>query len=145
MEFSTHFYQKPFIFGLVLCQLSLRGILLADMAKEKKVKKIVSKDAPNYELALVLPDAASKIKTKAATELIEKIVKVSGGSVLKVDEWGDRQLAYPIDKHTIGTYMIFSLKLDSVGAVNMEAKLRHEETVIRHLLIKVEVKNGKKS
>ena len=44
----------------------------------------------NYELTIVLSGSDTAAKTKNAQEAIEKIVKIVGGKVGKVEEWGNK-------------------------------------------------------
>jgi small subunit ribosomal protein S6 len=97
----------------------------------------------NYNLAIILPGAATAAKKKAITGKIEKMVKEGKGKIGKIDDWGEKPLAYPIKKNNSGTYLIFPLELESATAADINGKLRLDEEIIRYLLVKDE--NGKKS
>lgn len=89
-----------------------------------------------YELTVVLDGKASAAKKKAVTESIEKIVELGKGKPNKVNEWGVRDLAYKIGKSTSGVYLHFPLELETEVAKNLLAKIRANEDIIRHLLVK---------
>jgi small subunit ribosomal protein S6 len=89
-----------------------------------------------YELAVVLPGGATAAKKKAARELIEQLVKVNEGKINEVEDWGDRELMFPIKKNETGTFMIFNLELNPAAAKALEPKLKVEDQFIRYLLIK---------
>lgn len=91
-----------------------------------------------YELTLVLPERATPAKKKAVIELISKLVKLSKGELKKVDDWGKIELSYPIAKNTAGNFLFFVLELDGPSAKSLEQKVRLEEGIIRHLLIRKE-------
>ena len=90
----------------------------------------------SYELTIVLPGKASANKKSKATKLIEEIVKTFSGKITKSEEWGNINLAYPIDKNDIGLFLYFEVELEPQYAKQLDGKLRLEEDVIRHLFIK---------
>lgn len=89
-----------------------------------------------YELAIVLPGGFTPAKKKAALKKITDIIGALGGKVLDTDDWGKKDLAYPINKNTTGIYLILGIELSADGAKGLAPKLRLEEDIIRHLLIK---------
>ena len=89
-----------------------------------------------YELTLVLDGKATVAKKKKVTESIQKFITLNKGKVVKVDEWGVKDLAYKIDKSSTGLFLSFILELEGVGAKALKDKLRTEEGVIRSLLIR---------
>lgn len=91
----------------------------------------------NYELTLVLEGKATAAKKKAVQTSMEKIVSILKGKVVKFEDWGTKELASPIVKNTSGNFLHFKLELDSLSAKQLTAKLRSEEAVLRHLLIRV--------
>jgi len=88
-----------------------------------------------YELVIVLEGKATPAKKKAEIANIEKLVKVFEGKVVKTEDWGIKELAYPIKKFTTGQFLIFSLELPLGAAKGLGNKLRLEEQIIRYLLI----------
>jgi small subunit ribosomal protein S6 len=65
-------------------------------------------------------------------------VKSSDGEVTSVDVWGRRALAYPIDNHREGIYVLFQAKMPPSALSELERNLKLSEEIIRYLLIKVE-------
>lgn len=90
----------------------------------------------NYELTVVLPEKATPAKAKAVTAAIEKIVKVFKGKVIKMDSWGKLDLYYPIKKNNSGVFLHFQLELEPKSADSLDQKIKLEEDITRHLLIK---------
>lgn len=93
-----------------------------------------------YELALVLPGSTTAAQKKTTLETIEKMVKVGEGKILKTDDWGKIELAYEISGNDSGYFLIFSLELEADRAKAFLEKVRLEDGIIRHLLIKQESK-----
>jgi small subunit ribosomal protein S6 len=91
-----------------------------------------------YELTIVLPEKATAAKKKSATELVEKIVKTVKGEIKKTDDWGKIPLAYPIAKNNAGNFLHFQLELKPEFVKTLEQKIKFEEDIIRHLLVKKE-------
>ncbi len=91
-----------------------------------------------YELTIVLPGSVTPAKKKAAKEKIEKLIKVLKGKVAKLDDWGERKLAYEIKKNTSGTFLHFQIELEAGSAPEIDKKLRLDEEMIRYLLVSIE-------
>lgn len=87
-----------------------------------------------YELVVVVDAAASQAKKKSLTEKINKLVEMSGGKVESVEDFGTKELAYPIKKITSGTYTIYTLDQPATAAKLINEKLALEDDVLRHLL-----------
>lgn len=91
-----------------------------------------------YELAFIVrPD----LDDEGVTEVVEKVsqhVKSIDGEVTSVDVWGRRALAYPIDNHRDGVYVLFQAKMSPSALSELERNLKLSEEIIRYLLIKVE-------
>lgn len=90
----------------------------------------------NYEMTLVLPEGASAAKEKSTTDMVEKLAKTFEGSVKKTDKWGKLPLAYAVEKNNSGIFMHYKIEMTEKGAAEMEQKIRLEEGIIRHLLVK---------
>jgi small subunit ribosomal protein S6 len=94
----------------------------------------------DYELTLVLdPDLTSE-NQKKLTEKIKKTIEELKGKVEKFDEWGRKELAYPIKKKKMGFYLLWEIKLPEKAPPELNKKLKLEEEVIRFLLVKKDTK-----
>lgn len=90
----------------------------------------------DYELVMVIsPEAAD---AEATVDRFQQFIVELGGQVRQVDRWGRRQLAYPIDRHQEGDYVVSQFRLDPSRLRELEDSLRRSEEVIRHLLVKLE-------
>jgi small subunit ribosomal protein S6 len=89
-----------------------------------------------YELMYILHPRLTADEATAAIERVNERVGSSGGSVLSVDNWGRRRLAYPISHHLEGTYVLTTMEFPPEATNDLEASLRISEDVIRHLLIR---------
>ncbi|MBE9523507.1 MAG: 30S ribosomal protein S6 [Chloroflexi bacterium] len=91
----------------------------------------------DYELVFIIhPD----LEEAATTEAVDKVkgwITEAGGSVTKVDPWGKRKLAYPIQKQNNGQYYLFDLQVSPSFIVELERNLRFLEPVMRFLVVAV--------
>jgi small subunit ribosomal protein S6 len=100
-----------------------------------------SRDIPGrkreYETIYILrPDTANDGIGQVNTK-IRGIIETGGGTLLKVDNWGKRKLAYEVQKQMKGIYLFFSY-LGSAGLVEeVERNLRLSDPVIRFYSVKV--------
>jgi small subunit ribosomal protein S6 len=91
-----------------------------------------------YEMVYILRPTMSDEEINAAIEKVNSYVERYGGEVLKIDKWGKRQLAYPINDYDKGYYVLEYLKTDKRDFVkNMEGFFRINEDVIRFLLFRL--------
>lgn len=92
-----------------------------------------------YEMVVIItPDVAEADVDDAVERLIKGPVEGGGGSLDEVDNWGRRKLAYPIEKHLEGNYVLTHLQLDPQKTTELERSLQISEEVLRHLLIRLE-------
>jgi len=73
----------------------------------------------------------------AIMERVTQFIASRGGSVTEVNPWGRRKLAYPIKRFLEGNYVLTQFKLEPRLTAELEANLRLQEEVLRHLLIRL--------
>ncbi len=88
----------------------------------------------DYELGFILNPEVSEEQTSAILERIERIVKNHDGQVVKVDQWGRRRLAYPIEHHRDGYYVFIDMISTPETVVELDRTLKVSEEVMRHLV-----------
>ena len=67
----------------------------------------------------------------------EKLLKDNSFSIVKTEDIGRRQLAYSINNHNKGHYIIFNLEGDPSKLLEIETKIKYNESIIRHLFLVV--------
>lgn len=97
-----------------------------------------------YETVVILAPEMEEQEQKTFTEKLSGILKENGGSVEKVDFWGKRNLAYPINKKTEGFYVCMYYQADGERVKELERVLRVTENVFRYLTVRIEEKKVKK-
>src|SRR2546425_2078319 len=88
----------------------------------------------DYELGFILNPEVSEEQTSAILERIEKIVKNYDGQVVKVNQWGRRRLAYPIEHHRDGYYVFIDMILTPETVLELDRNLKVSEEVMRHIV-----------
>lgn len=88
-----------------------------------------------YELTVLYhPDL--EIDIDKALAKVEKILKDNKGSVVKMDNWGKRKLAYPIKKEDHAVYVYYDIELPGESVSKVENILNITNEVLRYLLVK---------
>lgn len=98
-----------------------------------------------YETVIVFAPEMEEQEQKTFTEKLSDILKENGGSVEKIDFWGKRKLAYPINKKTEGIYVCMYYQADGKMIKELERVLRVNESVLRYLTVRVEEKKVKRA
>ena len=92
-----------------------------------------------YELTVIYSLAVSEAGgPDAAVESLTGVVGARGGEVLKVDHWGRRRMAYPIGDVLDGDYVIMRANLEPTAVTPLEAALRIDEKVFRHIVVRAD-------
>ena len=92
-----------------------------------------------YEMVVIItPDVAEDDVEDAVERLVKRPIENEGGTIDEVDLWGRRKLAYPIEKHQEGTYVLTRLQIDPDHTTEVERSLQISEEVLRHLLIRLD-------
>ena len=93
-----------------------------------------------YELVWILGGEADEEQGAASVEKITLLITDTGGEVSGTDVWGKRTLAYPIQKNTEGYYLQANFELDGAKAPELEQAIDADQSIIRHLLVRDEIK-----
>jgi small subunit ribosomal protein S6 len=91
----------------------------------------------DYELVVILSPELAEEDVPAAIDRLSQLIADRGGEVKEIDRWGRRKLAYPINRHLEGNYLVTQVRLDPDRTSDVEAGLRISEEVLRHLLVRV--------
>jgi small subunit ribosomal protein S6 len=98
----------------------------------------VSRLVRSYELIYIVHPEVDETGLAAVNETVTGLVERSGGKVARVDPWGLRRLAYPIQRVWEGQYVLMHLELDPQGVSELERGLGLAEQVLRHLVVRLE-------
>ena len=91
-----------------------------------------------YEnLFIVKPDAAEE-DIDHLIEQMSKNVTNGGGTVDKVEKWGQRRLAYRVEKHREGFYVLIQFTAGPELVHEFERRLRVQDAVIKFLTVRID-------
>src|SRR5947209_7859220 len=65
---------------------------------------------------------------------VEQVVTTHEGQLVKVNQWGRRRLAYPIERHRDGIYVFIDMILTPESVSELERTLKVSEIVLRHMV-----------
>lgn len=88
----------------------------------------------DYELGFILNPEVSEEQSHALLERVEQIVSNYDGQVVRVNQWGRRRLAYPIQHHRDGFYVFFDMILTPETVLELDRTMKVSEEVLRHLI-----------
>ena len=91
-----------------------------------------------YELALVLNPTMEEEARNAEMTRIQEMIARFDGTVEKVDDWGKRTLAYPIQKLNEGYYSFTAFTAPATTPAELESRLRIMENVLRYLIVRAD-------
>lgn len=88
----------------------------------------------HYEICfLVHPDQSEQVP--AMLERYRSLVEAANGKIHRVEDWGRRQLAYPIAKLHKAHYVLMNIECDGATLAELEGIFRFNDAVLRHLTV----------
>lgn len=90
----------------------------------------------HYEIAFIVhPDQSEQVP--AMVEKYRGIIEASGGKVHRHEDWGRRQLAYPIQKLAKAHYVLLNIECTPEVLEELETAFKFNDAVLRHLTVKL--------
>jgi small subunit ribosomal protein S6 len=91
----------------------------------------------HYEIVfLVHPDQSEQVN--AMIDRYRSMIESTGGAIHRLEDWGRRQLAYPINKIHKAHYVLMNVECDSPTLNELTSAFRFNDAVIRNLVIQRE-------
>jgi len=91
-----------------------------------------------YELGVIISARLDEENQNSELEKVQALITRFSGTIDKVDSWGRRKLAYPIQKQTDGVYTFITFSSESTTPAEIESRLRIMESVLRFLVIRLD-------
>lgn len=89
----------------------------------------------HYEIVfLVHPDQSEQVN--AMVERYTKLIEEDGGKIHRLEDWGRRQLAYPIDKIHKAHYIMINVECSAKALEELTENFRYNDAVIRNMVIR---------
>jgi len=83
---------------------------------------------------MVHPDQSEQVP--AMIERYRNMIESSGGAIHRLEDWGRRQLAYPINKIHKAHYVLMNIECGAEPLKELDSAFRFNDAVIRNLIIK---------
>jgi small subunit ribosomal protein S6 len=87
-----------------------------------------------YEATFILGEDTTPEQAQKKTTSVSEVIKGFGGSVSKQEQWGKRELAYPIQRNRAGVYVTLWFDLPADQVPNLEKQLGFDESILRSLV-----------
>lgn len=94
-----------------------------------------SEDVRIYEFAVLLPYPMVQKEEQIAIKEIETVFKEAGAKEVSKDVWGRRGLAYPIEGHSEGNFIVYYQEMDPGKIREVDTALRIIPNVLRHIVV----------
>ncbi|MFO7705592.1 MAG: 30S ribosomal protein S6 [Halopseudomonas sp.] len=89
----------------------------------------------HYEIVfLVHPDQSEQVG--GMIERYTKLIEEDGGKIHRLEDWGRRQLAYPIDKIHKAHYIMINVECSAKALEELTDNFRYNDAVIRNMVIR---------
>ena len=86
-----------------------------------------------YETVFIATPVLSEAQMKEAVKKYTDYIVAKGGEIVYEEDWGLKQLAYPIQKKTTGFYYLIEFKADTQVVAKLETQYRRDERIMRYL------------
>ena len=88
----------------------------------------------HYEIVLIIhPDQSEQVP--AMLQRYKALITAKNGKIHRTEDWGRRQLAYPIDKIAKAHYICLNIEVDRATLEELEHGFKFNDAVIRHLIV----------
>lgn len=89
----------------------------------------------HYEIVfLVHPDQSEQVP--AMVERYKGIIENGNGKIVRLEDWGRRQLAYPIQNLVKAHYVLMNVEVDQATLAELTETFRFNDAILRHLIMK---------
>ena len=88
-----------------------------------------------YETVFIATPVLSDAQMKEAVAKYVKLITDNGGEVVYQEDWGLKQLAYPIQHKTSGFYYLIEFKATPEFIATLETQYHRDERIIRYLTV----------
>ena len=88
----------------------------------------------HYEVVFIVhPDQSEQVP--AMIERYKALVTTTGGAIHRLEDWGRRQLAYPIQKIHKAHYVLMNIECGQEALAELEHAFKFNDAVLRHLTV----------
>ena len=92
-----------------------------------------------YEVMYIIDGDTEESKIEELISMVSSIIN-DGGKEVKIDKWGMKRFAYPINYKNEGYYVLTSFEAEPDFPKELDRRLKIEEKIIRHMIVNQEEK-----
>src|SRR5437588_11357414 len=90
----------------------------------------------HYEIVFIVhPDQSEQVP--AMVERYKGVIAARNGTVHRLEDWGRRQLSYPIAKVHKAHYVLMNIECDNETLTELEHSFKFSDAVLRHLIVQM--------
>ena len=91
----------------------------------------------HYEIVFIVhPDQSEQVP--AMIERYRNTIQQGGGQIHRIEDWGRRQLAFPIQKVFKAHYVLMNIEVNNEVLLELENAFKFNDAVLRHLTVKMD-------
>ena len=91
----------------------------------------------HYEIVFIVhPDQSEQVP--GMIERYRNTITAGNGKVHRIEDWGRRQLAYPIAKVFKAHYVLMNIEVNNETLVELDSSFKFNDAVLRHLTVKMD-------
>lgn len=91
-----------------------------------------------YEVMYIVNPETDADKIVKLNDAVGKLIAKEGGEVVRMDDIGIRNLAYPIQKKTTGHYVLFEVDGTGQEIMELERRMRVNDMIMRYITVRVD-------
>ena len=91
-----------------------------------------------YEVMYIIDPETPADRIEKLNDAVGKLIEKEGGSVVKMDNFGLKTFAYPIQKKTEGHYVLFEINGSGQEIAELERRMRVNDMIMRYITVRVD-------
>ncbi|MBL8182916.1 MAG: 30S ribosomal protein S6 [Blastocatellia bacterium] len=91
-----------------------------------------------YEVMYIVDPETPVDRIEKLNEAVGKLVEKEGGEVVRMDDIGLKNLAYPIQKKDTGHYVLFEINGTGQEILELERRMRVNDMIMRYITVRVD-------
>ena len=91
-----------------------------------------------YEMMFIVKANADEKAIANTAKSLKDVITSMKGKISDEKELGNKELAYPIKKETVGYYFVVNFEATAETVAELDRKARIDESVLRHLIIRLD-------
>jgi len=91
-----------------------------------------------YEVMYIVNPETASDRIEKLNDAVGKLIEKEGGTVVRLDDIGLKDLAYPIEKKRQGHYVLFEIEGTGQEIAELERRMRVNDMIMRYITVRVD-------